>query len=326
MIMPIAILALVSIPSISSTWIEIGYIACLAVIGIAGMIYAFAGVLNSPDMKNWAKIQVYEAVVSFALLFVFNGLNTLFLMNPVSAMSSVNLVPSACNNANVDTLFGLSMCDLGYFQSIGYSYFSWLYASSIIIPMFAPVTTIGISVPFMPNVSASFSINPVPLGVETFISGMFSSLIVMLMLNQIQLILVSASVIFLGVFMVIGLIARTFGFSRRFGGVMIALGLGFGFIYPLMIATTYGFIDRSLVSPSTFTESIVVNLIMLPFTGGTAAGAESFDWMLSGLAPLAAGLTFIPFLNFVILDAFILDFSTAIGERINFLDMLGNLI
>ncbi|EQD57918.1 hypothetical protein B2A_04611, partial [mine drainage metagenome] len=39
-----------------------------------------------------------------------------------------------------------------------------------------------------------------------------------------------------------------------------------------------------------------------------------------------AGLTFIPFLNFTILDAFIVDFSKVMGEKVSFMALLSNLV
>jgi len=54
-------------------------------------------------------------------------------------------------------------------------------------------------------------------------------------------------------------------------------------------------------------------------------GSPSGNWVFPfGLA--IAGLTFIPFLNFTIVDAFIVDFSRAIGEKIDFMTLLLGII
>ena len=60
-------------------------------------------------------------------------------------------------------------------------------------------------------------------------------------------------------------------------------------------------------------------LSLLPLIGGS--GFAAGPWVFA-IAAVVAGLTFIPFLNFTIVDAFIVDFSKAIGERLDFMSLL----
>ena len=47
---------------------------------------------------------------------------------------------------------------------------------------------------------------------------------------------------------------------------------------------------------------------------------------LQVLGYMLAGFTFIPFLNFIIVDTFIIDFSQAIGERMDFMSLLAGVV
>ena len=44
------------------------------------------------------------------------------------------------------------------------------------------------------------------------------------------------------------------------------------------------------------------------------------------LGYLVAGLTFIPFINLVLLDVFVIDMSSAIGTKISFMTLLNGLV
>ncbi|MEM3460077.1 MAG: hypothetical protein QXO24_02535, partial [Candidatus Micrarchaeaceae archaeon] len=48
--------------------------------------------------------------------------------------------------------------------------------------------------------------------------------------------------------------------------------------------------------------------------------------VLMYLGIFAIGLLFIPILNFIILDAFIIDFSRAVGEKIDFMSLLVRMV
>ncbi|MCL4411596.1 hypothetical protein M1329_01515 [Candidatus Marsarchaeota archaeon] len=164
-----------------------------------------------------------------------------------------------------------------------------------------------------------------PGGTAGIISIAASALLTALVLNQVQVILLSSSLLFLSLFVTIGIVARTFGFTRTFGGAMIAIGLGVGLIYPLLVTLTYGFIDPQLASANLAVDiSNAVQLIIgIVFTSSIPAGLSAF---FMKLGYLITGLTFIPFLNFIIVDAFIVDFSKAIGERIDFMSMMTSFI
>jgi hypothetical protein len=153
------------------------------------------------------------------------------------------------------------------------------------------------------------------------------------------MILISGAPLFLALLVSIGLVAWVLGFSRRFGGAMIAFGLGLGIIYPLLVSITYGFITNSMIiafgsggigsisgiasAVFQFLITFIQTIFSVLFTGTLPASAGT---LLMEYGYIFAGLTFIPFLNFMILDAFIIDFSKVMGERISFMELINSLV
>ncbi|MEM0154726.1 MAG: hypothetical protein QW814_02740, partial [Methanothrix sp.] len=286
-------------------------IIVLIVITISAFIYIVAGVINSFNAKNWAKIQIYEALLSIVLLLIFLSLFYIFLINPSTYYNSVGLLPKECNTPSINTLFNLSACDIGTFSNNALGYFDLVSVIGL-----AAGSSPGLELGFEPIEGLGISTeltSIMPDGLEGMLGTGLSALIFFLVLNNLQLILISGSILFLTFFITLGVFARLFGVTRTFGGAMIAFGLGLGVIYPLLISLTYGFIDANMISASgafALLPSAIVDFIT--FAYGSAIPLLPSGLIL-GLGYVIAGLTFIPFINFIILDAFIVDFSRAIG-------------
>ena len=315
------------------TWLSLAFIFTLIVMLIAAIVYMLASVISSSNAKNWARIQIYEAAFSVVLFIAFVSIIGVFFMNPQAAYSSAGLVPATCTATDINTLFNMSACDIGTFSSTAFSYFGDLFYLGYVIG-FLPGFTVVAHVPGQMGISVSAGIESIfPKSLESGLSLAFSMILFMLMLNNIQLILISGSFFFLVVFLSIGLLIRVLGFTRSFGGILIALGLGLGIVFPLLTSITYGFINVQMQSQGFIALLSSGNLTTLLIgslsPGGAAAGEVIYSLLLpiiEGIGYLVAGLTFVPFINFIILDAFIVDFSSAIGERINFMSMMGGMI
>ena len=312
------------------TWYGVAIIAVLVVIMIAAMVYALAGVIASSAAKAWARIQIYEALLSMVMLILFIAFSYMFFLNPQGAYASVGLLPNACSTGSVNTLFNLSSCDLGTFTQGAYSYFASLVYAGFIVSM-SPGLSVLLELPTQIGISFSTELSSIiPGGVAGMVGTIMSVLLIALVLNHVQLILLSASLLFLSLFVTLGIIARTFGFTRTFGGAMIALGLGLGLVYPMLVSITYGFIAANAPSSSIVAEVGSGINILLGFVFGQGVNGAFFQGSqlnyLLGLGYVAVGLTFVPFLNFIILDAFIVDFSKAVGERIDFMSLMTGLV
>ncbi len=203
---------------------------------------------------------------------------------------------------------------------------------------------------------ANMALNFLPIA-PTFhyVIPLLNMLYVFYILSQVQVLLISAAPLIFALLMALGLVARSFGITRTFGGAMIAFAMGIGFVYPLMTSISYGFLDSSIATAQnqftcvigmnpTFSSSCptiisrVLNLLGDLFSSAwngnlspqSLLGDQYFRPIIqsfliySGL--IAMGLSLIPLLNLTVVDAFIVDFSRAMGERMDFLSLLTRIL
>ena len=346
--------ALVSVANYFTNSLDSTYylvlIAVLMVAAIAGFVYMLSKVVSSNNGMNWAKSQIYNAIIAVILVLLFISLTGLMFSNPQSLLSGAGALPSTCSAANVNTVFNLSMCDLSTFTVSGYAMMQTVYYLSYFEGL-APGIEASTNIPFtVPGVGVSTEIPSfMPESTVEMTSTILDAMIFMLMLNQLQMLILAGAPLFLTLFLSIGIFAWVFGISRRFGGTMLALGLGLGIVFPILISITYGFLDHGILTMlgnvtqvsdifsamgSIFANTInaFFSLAELWLTGSAAASSSyqvamsQITTLLSGLGYIFAGLTFLPFLNFTILDAFVVDLSKAIGERTSFMELITGLI
>ncbi len=316
-------------------WESTALIGVFVVMVVAVFIYMLSRFMFNTRVEAWAKMQIYEAILSFILLLIFVWISAYFFTNPVPSFQQMHLVPNQCTG--VSDLFTLSACDLSTFNSDIETYLQIFFWSSTLLSLTPGVeVNIGfgaLSKGKLGNVGISAGLESLmPKSDTEFISIFFSSILFMLVLNQMQLMIVSSSLLFLSLFMAIGLISRIFGVTRTFGGAMIALGVGLGLILPLLTALTYGFLTVQIgtVTPVSVILQIISAMDGIWLTiGSNLIGLQNIfisGQFAMGIGYIIGGLTFVPFLNFIILDAFIIDFSSAIGERMDFMSLLAGVI
>ncbi len=322
-----------TLPLNPANWVGLAFLGVMLIIAIAAMVYMLSGLSGSFNARSWALGQVYDGMISIALLLIFAAFAYLFFLNPQGALgpTGLNLVPSQCSGST--TLYTLSSCDIGMFSNNAYTLVQTLFYVSFFSGL-SPGIAVSVNIPGLQGIGVQFSLSDiVPASEEDLLTTAFSVSFVMLVLNQLQVILISGALLFLAFFVTIGLVSRCFGITRTFGGAMIAVGLGLGLVYPLLVAIIYGYINVQVGTLSLW--QLVGNLIQSVFTlllAGLSGQFSSGSLLIFNpqfvqiIGFTIAGLTFIPFLNFVILDAFIRDFSKSIGEQVNFLQMLTGLI
>jgi hypothetical protein len=326
-----ALLQAAALPITPTQYLPLAFVIVLTVILCAAIVYMLAGVINSDQAKGWAKFQIYEALLSMFLLVIFSSITYIFFLNPQTTFSSVKLVPTPCVSAS--QVFTLATCDLALFDNASYGMVRTLYYVSFFSSvLFGVVPDVDVQ-PLGQFAGVKFEFGSKQgtfVGFLITIMGYVDfAMILALAANQLQLIVLAGAVLFLGFFVSLGLVVRTLGFTRTFGGAMIAFGLGLGIVYPLLVTITYGYIDvvanvACLQTISCTSSTAVAALFTLLFGGGTlAAGLGSF-FITFGY--ILIGLTLVPILNFVIVDAFIIDFSRAIGEKMSFSSLFANLI
>jgi hypothetical protein len=213
----------------------------------------------------------------------------------------------------------------------------------------------GASVPGV-GFSINFLLVPIQFVLQ-YIIPLMGAYFAVVILAQVQQILLSASMILFSVFMIIGFTARAFSVTKTFGGSMIAFALGIGFVYPLVTLIGYGFLDvvlanavTTLGGPSLFgvlihaifgqagvaaAEGLVgatAHILLANCTTPTSAMCND-NFLATVLTPfivlggfISSGLLLIPLLNLVIVDAFIVDMSRVIGERMDLMSLLTRIV
>lgn len=345
-------------------WFPIFMAIITVVIAIIAVIYMLSPLLGRNDIKTWARIKIYDVLLTVVLavvFLVFSGM--LYSIDPTSAYGAVGLLPQSCSptvmtntptSVNVNNLYALSVCDMYQYNQNVMSFSNgmfWLSLGAGLAPSAAiniafleggpqqlpsTSTSSGVS----PGIGFALFINLMPITIiHQYVVPLMGAYFAAVILAQVQELLLSSAMIIFSIFMIIGFTARAFGVTKTFGGSMIAFALGFGFIYPLITTISYGFLDVVLENAQialhgsildlfqTLALSLVGNMVSL-FFGGTGAGTLSanFTPLLINGGFIASGLLIIPLLNLIIVDAFIVDVSRVIGERMELMSLLTRIV
>jgi len=324
-----------------TAWFPITLVAATLIIVILAVVYLLAPLVGRDDIKRNINIMIYQTLFSIVLILAFGMFATwLCSFNAESLLQSLNLnlvTSIAPKNAN---LYETALYDLYWFTNYGA-----LANTNFFLPLVYYLLNIGpqlsLEINFIPGVQtlgfsakASFSLSNVLGSYIGYINDAISWLFIV---NDLQFIIISAAPIIFAIFVSMGLIARIFGFSRSFGGSLIALGVGIGFVYPLMVSITYGFINVAYsqlianmlpnVAANAFGTSIQSALVSL-LTGKALPNAIlSTIYDIINIAGFTATASLIlPLLNFIVVNTFVLDFSQAFGERLDFMSLLTSII
>jgi len=322
-----------------TAWFPITLIAATLIIFILAVIYLFAPLMGREDIRRNIGIMIYQTLFGIVLIMAFGIFATwLCSFNAESLLQNLNLILAtsiAPQNAN---LYETALYDLYLFTNYGAlantNTFSFLlYAALNIGPKFG----IGINAPGIKDLGVSvegaFTASSV-LG--SYFGYMNQAIGWLFIINDLQFIIISAAPIIFAIFVSIGLIARIFGFSRNFGGSLIALGVGIGFVYPLMVSITYGFINVAYsqlhnsifaITTSTFGTEIQSALVsVLKGKALTKAILSAIYSIINLFGFTATASLILPILNFVVVNTFVIDFSQAFGERLDFMSLLTNIV
>ncbi|MGC8699452.1 MAG: hypothetical protein ACP5RK_00390 [Candidatus Micrarchaeia archaeon] len=322
-----------------TAWFPIAAILAAMVISVLAVIYAVAPLFGKEDIRANVKISIYQALFSLVLIAAFGIFSTwLCTFNAQSLLNAIGLSPSNVpQNAN---LYKVAISDLYWFTNSG----PLANLNNGLLLFFAAMNMgpqINIGVNFVPGIGNVGLKDSVPLSLagplNAFSSYLTEGVSWLFIMNDLQFIIISAAPIMFAIFLAIGLIARIFGPTRNFGGALIALGVGIGFVYPLMVSVTYGFINNAYnalmsdffvdVFANTFgtsLQSIIANVLTGSFI---INGIESVIFSFANLVGFTATASLIlPMLNFIVVDTFVVDFSSAFGEEMSFMSLLTRII
>ncbi len=324
-----------------ASWTGVAAVIIILIMAIAGLVYMLSSTINSNNGRRWAKIQVFQGFVALFFIFIFLTLASLMFGNPQSTFGGAGVVPPTCTST--DSIFTLASCNIATFLIISSSIFQLFSYASYLCGL-VPGFSLTVSVPSTIGLSLGTSLPSIlPRSAEEYLSVMMDFLLFAIMLNQLQMLMIAVAPLLFSILITIGLLAWAAGFSRSFGGAMIAFAIGLGILYPILVSLTYGFINTSILASlsslgpgisvsqivnlgvsilsllSVFASNLVSAFLLGEFTPQLATILIEYGYIF-------AGLTFIPFLNFMVLDAFVSDFSKLMGERMSFMSLLGNLV
>lgn len=342
-------------------WFPVVILGTIAIIGVIAMIYMFSRFAGSNQVAVWARAKMYDVFLSLILIFIFLFVTSfIFTINFQGAYGLANLVPPACQSPALPAtdIFSLAICNIYQFNSNVANINNFIYIAALRSSFVPAITINGTAliqdISDIEGVGGSAELQ-IPTAMASATGDALDLLYTMFVLSQVQLLLLSSSLLFFSLFMSIGLIARLFVITRSFGGALIALAIGLGIIYPVIVSFTYGFVNVAIAQDSNICANVAGLQVcqniygasemtvavggILGMVGGiliNAAGpsipyvGSAFNLWLNGFIKIVGldviGLAIIPFLTFIILDVFILDFSQAVGERMDFMSLLGNII
>lgn len=331
-----------------TSWFPVVSLAVLAFLVVLIVVYMLSPLVGRTDIRSWTKIKGYELLLSLVLIGIFASFSTeICVIDPKPYLIQVQILPSSCNNNNINNLYAVSICDMSQFNSYMNYMNTFLY---YVLLTFAIQPAFGVSVSIggtaqgtvlggTGGVGVSVShieLTPAQASIK-YLGPVLDGLYTLVLINKMQLLLLSSSLVIFSIFMAIGLIARAFGVGRTFGGAMIAFALGIGFVYPLVATINYGFLDYGLQNsiaqsagslyPALLLTPVITVLSLLasyPNIAPFLSYIPEYVFEFAGL--ISMGMLFVPLINFVILDTFIIDFSTAIGERMDFMSLLTRIL
>jgi hypothetical protein len=320
-----------------TAWFPVVIAAAILVIVVVAMIYMVCGAIGREGLRSWAKMKIYDILMSFTLIILFIFIaNFMFQFNFQSLFSSAGLLTNNCVGTSLGTdLFSVAICNMYQFNQEIIQMNTWVYDVALALSFVPKLSFNDSALSPIPGVSFQVSIAP-PDVIGSFSGTALNILFGAYVLSQVQMLLLGASLLLFSLFMSIGLISRMFEVTKSFGGAMIAFGVGLGIVYPLMVCFTYGYLNVNLdannpaITLSNFgimvTAIIGLFLPEIYLVTGTAGVATLLGSLIKFIGLAVIGLSVIPMLNFIIVDVFISDFSKAVGEKVNFLSLLTNII
>ncbi|HVA83245.1 MAG TPA: hypothetical protein VNF06_03715 [Candidatus Aquilonibacter sp.] len=332
-------------------WFPVAFFGVLAVLFILSLFYMLSPLVGRTDLKTWARVKIYDTLFAFLLVLVFGGIaSMLCTINPVPTYAGVGLVPNACNptvsggDPSVNNIFGLAECNLYNFNKNIVDFLNYMIALITFFISSAPgVGITGNFVPGVSNLGWSLSFGLDASAIKLFFESAAIALGGLILISQVQLVLLDASMMIFAILLPLGLIARIFGVTRTFGGAMIAFAMGLGFVFPLMISITYGFLGSAIDSFSPLSGigaalvggvealgsdpgQLLQGTAIALFNSATTHPFQIFYTMFEYIGIGLVGTLLVPIITFTIVNTFILDFSQAVGERMDFFSLLTKVI
>lgn len=216
-----------------TTWQAAIGIAFMTSIAMLVFIYLIGTLLRNQSLVNFVKFEIYELIVTAILIGV--------LVSLVDFMSDLRVsfffphMDITLPNGTLYRDLGMYEATQKYYELVQDKFMGWLYTNflfSMWMDNLASVTPyarpLGVGIVAAPLAGFAAPLKQMLYNVTTALSIGF-------VISAAQLIVFQFAVVgFLKYYIPIGIFLRTFTPTRRIGGGLIAVGLGFLFILPIM--------------------------------------------------------------------------------------------
>jgi len=289
------------------SWQGISILAASTVFLVAGFAYVLGHVLSHKKIILWSKEQMQEAILAMAItLFIVGFVSFLCTLDLKSLGVSTDCTGPTCNVLNVAS-----------------GYLTRLYTAI----MRGYLVVGGINA--VMSSWATLTIGKAPGGVGVIITplavlGDIASSLVMAMIvlmtsaiiTLVQIVVLKMSESIFVILFPIGVILRSFGVTRGFGGGLIAIAIGFFFFYPLLVVLFYGAVVGDIETNYGSMSDSFRNGGLSP-SSPNWFGGNILGFFVGFIGQTIVGAIFMPLVMFMILVSFVKGLSYALGEEVD---------
>lgn len=271
-------------------WFFVATMALMVSAALLAVIYMFAMILTAQGLVAFVKVEMIElgitAVIIFALMGIVASLCVFDINDVFPALNKVALFPPAgVSSGNIyDVTFA-------YYEYLDSRIIGWMTANHLMVMNLDQIasTTIyskPLGLGMVTSPGAGFA---GPL--KNILAQMTNAMVVAFIVNHAQLsVLKFMTYSMMNYWLPIGIILRAFTPTRRIGGTLIAIAIGFLLIYPLFTVMTANVVLDQVVSADTdFWATVQKNVV-----GGTthqsafgqifSKGEDYQQWMANAVS------------------------------------------
>ena len=208
-------------------WQMLSGAALLASVAIITFLYLVNKFFQNAEGTGWAKIELYEVFVSVLIIIGVIAASDLACTVDASWMFPGTSIP-ADYNIYEGAVYYLEEFSSGimHITTALYGFYSGL---DLISSMKLTGRPLGLGPQVQPTAGLAATVKP-------GLTNAFNALIIAFIINKAQIFLIFFVALgFLKYYLPLGLFLRSFTPTRRIGGTIIALSLGFLFVYPFLI-------------------------------------------------------------------------------------------
>jgi hypothetical protein len=340
-------------------WISIAYIVLMIVGLLLGIAFMISRVFAMPQLEAWTKEEFVNLLTSIAILVLFTGFAG--VAENISGGLASDILSSTTQTGNItywqykptEGRWDLINIPQGQKPDCPYPchiYIARGFLGSLYEKYGESLKSIAeyyfVSVFYMTeNVGTGFDLTwgsfkfelafGYPLHADltiynnilSTVVGEYLKIITALKMQEIALVYLTSLA---GMFFILGIVSRSVWFLRKFGGLLVAAGIGLYFIFPMIYVLGWYTIDRSAVSftldlpefdPGNIGAGITGGISDLGnidnlFTSYNATGVPTSIGMLDALGRAYLGIIVLPILAIFTTIGFIRHFSPMIGGDI----------